>query len=99
MSNKFWKGMLVGALAGGAITLFDRDTRIAMKENCQKAAKVIKNPKETASKIWTTVEQISEDIAYITDKVEELRDATPQVKKYFNKNEKEEFEQEEEWEL
>ncbi|MDP4085548.1 MAG: YtxH domain-containing protein [Bacillota bacterium] len=98
MSNKFWKGMFFGALAGGALTLFNRETRIVMKENCQKASKLIKNPKETASKIWDTVESISEDISYITEKVEVLRETTPQVTKYFKKNKEEDIDQEE-WEL
>jgi gas vesicle protein len=94
MSNlkKFWKGMLWGALAGGAITLLDKDTRDAMKENCQKATKsvshLIKNPgeftnqvKETAIKLKTTVEEIGEDISFIASKVEELKETTPQVTK------------------
>jgi gas vesicle protein len=92
MSNlkKFWKGMLWGALAGGAISLLDKETRAAMKENCQKCAKsashLIKNPgeftdqvKETANKLKTTVEEIGEDISFIASKVEELRETTPQV--------------------
>jgi gas vesicle protein len=91
-SNKFWKGMLWGALAGGAISLLDRQTRQAMKENCRKAADnvmyVIKNPgeitdqvKESALKIKTTVEEVGEDLSYIAGKVEELRETTPQVAK------------------
>lgn len=91
-SNKFWKGMLWGALAGGAISLLDRQTRQAMKENLQKTADnvmyVIKNPgeitdqvKEKALKFKTTVEEVGEDLSYIADKVEELRETTPQVAK------------------
>jgi gas vesicle protein len=92
MSNmkKFWKGMLWGALAGGAISLLDKETRAAMKENGQKCAKsvshLIKNPgeftdqvKETAMKWKTTVEEIGEDISFIASKVEELKETTPQV--------------------
>lgn len=100
-SKKFWKGMLWGALAGGAISLLDKQTRIAMKDNCVKAAKsvsyVIKNPeeisnqiKEKALKIKTTVEEVSEDISYIAGKVEELRETTPQVAKML-KDTKESF--------
>ena len=92
MSNlkKFWKGMFFGALAGGAISLLDKETRTAMKVNCQKASKsvshLIKNPgeftdqvKETAIKWKTTVEEIGEDISFIASKVEELRETTPQI--------------------
>jgi gas vesicle protein len=90
--RKLWKGMLWGALAGGAVSLLDKETRLAVKESCQKAAKsityVVKNPeeitqqvKEKALQFKTTVEEIGEDISYIADKVEELRETTPQVTK------------------
>ncbi len=88
--NQFWKGMLLGAIAGGAISLLDKQTREAMKENIQKTsskvAYIVRNPheitdkvKETTEKIRTTFEQVSEDVSYITDKVDELRELTPQV--------------------
>ncbi|XJZ27890.1 YtxH domain-containing protein [Bacillota bacterium Lsc_1132] len=91
-SNKFWKGMFVGALVGGALSLLDKETRAAMKENWQKAAHgaavVVKNPKkvtnqikETVQKVRTTVEQVGEDLAFIAEKVEELKETTPQVTK------------------
>ncbi|MEH7307993.1 YtxH domain-containing protein [Neobacillus drentensis] len=88
--NQFWRGMILGAIAGGAISLLDKHTRERMKENVQntttKVSYVFRNPgeitdkvKETAEKLKTTVKQVSEDISYITDKVEELRELTPQV--------------------
>lgn len=91
-ANKFWKGMLWGAIAGGAISLLDKQTRTIMKENCAKAAKnvsyAIKNPdeisnqlKEKALRFKAAVEEVSEDISYISSKVEEIRDTTPQVAK------------------
>lgn len=89
-SNKFWKGVMIGALAGGAVTLFDRKTRASMKECSVKAVhqleEIVKNPrristavKETAQKVKTTVEQVGEDLSFISEKVEELRETTPQV--------------------
>jgi gas vesicle protein len=88
--NQFWRGMLLGAIAGGAISLLDKQTRHAMKENVQKTTTkvtyIFRNPgeisekvKETAENFKATVKQVSEDISYITDKVEELREITPQV--------------------
>ncbi|MDR6999128.1 YtxH domain-containing protein [Neobacillus niacini] len=85
--NQFWKGMLYGALAGGAISLLDKDTREVMKENILNVSKkglyIVKHPqevaeqiKETAIRIKETVEDVSEDISYITEKVEELRELT-----------------------
>jgi methyl-accepting chemotaxis protein len=89
--NLFLKGLFYGALAGGALSLFDKKTRQDMKMNVQKAYEqvsyVVRHPgeftenvKETAEKIRNTVEQVSEDISYITGKVDELRELTPQVK-------------------
>lgn len=88
--NQFWKGMLIGAIAGGAISLLDKQTRLAMKENVQKTSskvsEVLCNPgkitdkvKETAAKIKTTAQQVTEDISYISNKVGEIRELTPQV--------------------
>ncbi|MGX6444747.1 YtxH domain-containing protein [Neobacillus sp. K501] len=89
--NKFWKGMLYGAIAGGALSLFDKNTRQMMKKNVskvyQQVSYVVKHPseisdqvKETAVKLKTTFEQVSDDIYYITGKVDELRELTPKVK-------------------
>jgi gas vesicle protein len=89
-TNKFWKGILFGALAGGALSLLDKQTRIAMNANCRKASSsisyMIKHPKEVteqvievANKIRVTVEDVSEDIHYLTEKIEEIREVTPQV--------------------
>ncbi|KLT15382.1 hypothetical protein AA980_24245 [Neobacillus vireti] len=88
--NQFWRGMLIGAIAGGAISLLDKQTRLAMKENVQKTSskvsEVLCNPreiidkaKETAANIKTTAQQVKEDISYITTKVDEIRELTPQV--------------------
>ena len=88
--NQFWKGMLFGAIAGGAISLFDKDTRQIMKEHvgrvANKTSYIVRNPKETAMqvkdtalKIKATIEDVSEDFSYIQDKVDELRELTPQV--------------------
>jgi gas vesicle protein len=89
--NKLWKGMLFGALAGGAVSLFDRDTRQAVTSSCKKGAQTatyyIKHPneavtqvKETTQKIRTTIEQVSEDVSFISGQVEELKGLTPAVK-------------------
>jgi gas vesicle protein len=113
MSNKFWKGMLWGALVGGAVSLFDKDTRHVMKGHCQKVSEMIKNPgqtydqvKEAAIKIKTVVEQVNEDLSYISEKVEELRETTPQVanilketKEAFSKKEEEIELDQEDWAL
>ncbi|MCM3764995.1 YtxH domain-containing protein [Neobacillus niacini] len=88
--NQFWKGMLFGALAGGAVTLLDKETREAMKEHVKRVSgvvsEVVRHPGEmaekvkgTATKLKTTFEQVGEDISFIVEKVDELRELTPKV--------------------
>lgn len=90
MGNKFWKGVLLGALAGGALTLFDRETREAVASGCRRTGKkvcyYVKHPDEAArmvsestKKIRSTIAEVEEDISFITEKVEELRELTPQM--------------------
>jgi gas vesicle protein len=89
-SKKFWMGMVLGAMAGGAVTLLEKSTRQAVKDDFSKVSSgvmyVVKNPnefiedlRETANKVRTTVEQVTEDVAFITEKVEEIKDVPPQV--------------------
>ncbi|WP_180955558.1 YtxH domain-containing protein [Bacillus sp. V33-4] len=89
-SNRFWKGMLYGALAGGAISLFNRRTRNALMSDCRSAiggvANMVTHPgaaasqiREVTSRLRSTVEEISNDVAFIGAKVEEMREITPQV--------------------
>jgi hypothetical protein len=88
--NQFWKGMLLGAVAGGALSLLDKGTRQEMKVKVQtvsgKVSYIVRNPKEISKKISGTVgrikstyELVSEDISYIMEKVDEIRELTPQV--------------------
>src|SRR3954452_23672934 len=88
--NQFWKGMLFGALAGGVISLLDKETREAMKANVlnisNQTAYIVKHPREIAQqvkdsaiRIKETIEEISEDVSYISGKVDELRELTPKV--------------------
>jgi type I site-specific restriction endonuclease len=89
--NLFLKGLLYGALTGGALSLLDKKTRQEMKVNVKKAyeqvsyvvrhpGEISENVKETAEKIRNSIEQVSEDISYITGKVDEPRELTPQIK-------------------
>jgi gas vesicle protein len=89
-SSKFWKGVLLGAVAGGALSLFDRQTRTTVLGNCRRTKETItyyaKHPDEAAQavtesarKIRSTIEEMGEDISFITEKVEELKELTPQM--------------------
>jgi gas vesicle protein len=89
-TNKFWTGVIAGAVAGGLISLLDRDTRQAVGEKTGKAAKnisyVLTHPKEIATNlkektmaIKNTALQISDEITYIVQKIDEVRELTPEV--------------------
>ena len=88
--SKFWKGVLFGAIAGGAISLLDRDTRKSVIEGCQKTTGKItyyaKHPQEAANqlkestrKIRNTIEEVGEEVAFIAERIDELKEMTPQV--------------------
>lgn len=83
----FWKGVFLGAIAGGALSLFDKDTRQAVAANCKKTtgeiSHYIKHPneaisqvKELTSKVKSTIEQVTSDVSFIASKVDELKEGT-----------------------
>ncbi|MEH7346299.1 YtxH domain-containing protein [Bacillus sp. JJ1532] len=86
----FWKGVLYGALAGGALSLLDRSTRESVTANCKKATKevsyYVKNPgqaiseiKDMTNQIQSTFEQVSSEVSFIMEKVDELKESTTDV--------------------
>lgn len=89
-SSKFMKGIMLGAIVGGMLSLLDKNTRQSVFQNCRerkdKIVHLMKNPnivveqvKETTGKMKTTFEQVNEDVTFITEKVKELKEVTPQV--------------------
>ncbi|WP_163100732.1 YtxH domain-containing protein [Peribacillus alkalitolerans] len=88
--NRLLQGIMLGALAGAAMSLMSRDTRSSVvsgtKQYSKELQSFIKNPndffdrlKETSGRIRKTVQQISDDVAFISQKVEEIKDVPPQV--------------------
>ncbi|WP_428910982.1 YtxH domain-containing protein [Niallia sp. Krafla_26] len=88
--SKFWKGVVLGAIAGGAISLFDRETRKNVIDYCQKTTGKVtyyaKHPQEAANqlkestrKIRRTIEDVSEEVSFIAEKIDELKETTPKV--------------------
>jgi gas vesicle protein len=88
--NRLMQGILLGALAGAAMSLMSRDTRSSVVTSTKQCSKdlqaFIKNPndffdrmKETSGRIRKTIQQISDDVAFISQKVEEMKDVPPQV--------------------
>lgn len=90
--NKLLTGILVGALVGAAVSLFDKQTRqdvIAssqkvsskMKEYIEQPSTFTKEVKQKIDDVKDTVHEVSEDLAFLNDKVNELKETTPQVVK------------------
>lgn len=89
--NKFGSYIIFGALLGGIVSLFDRETRDEVVRKSNKTITSIRyykdNPTVLKSKMQNKVEhyqsiyeQISDDASYIKEKVDELKQLSPQVK-------------------
>lgn len=89
--SKFVKGVICGALVGGALTMFDKKTRnaVAVKSrtignqiqyystNRQELKKILE---DQITKWKSFYDQLSSDATYISQKVNEVKEITPQVK-------------------
>ncbi|MBO0587925.1 YtxH domain-containing protein [Sporosarcina sp. E16_8] len=90
-NSKFGTFIIVGALTGAVVSMFDRSTRkhiVKKSNNCITGMKFyMKNPdvlkwklEEKKDKYRSVYVQLSGDISYIKAQVEELKTLTPQVK-------------------
>ncbi|MGG2090382.1 YtxH domain-containing protein [Priestia aryabhattai] len=93
--NKLVEGIVIGAIIGGAVSLFDKETRSSViqgsKKLKDKTKTLIQQPelvtdtvKEKYETIRTTIEQVSEDVSFVAGKVEKLKETTPQVMEIVN---------------
>ena len=93
--NKLVEGIVIGAIIGGAVSLFDKETRSSViqgsKKLKDKTTTLIQHPelvtdtvKEKYETIRTTIEQVSEDVSFLAGKVEKLKETTPQVMEIVN---------------
>ncbi|GAB1809768.1 YtxH domain-containing protein [Priestia megaterium] len=93
--NKLVEGIVIGAIIGGAVSLFDKETRSSViqgsKKLKDKTTTLIQHPelvtdtvKEKYEIIRTTIEQVSEDVSFVAGKVEKLKETTPQVMEIVN---------------
>jgi gas vesicle protein len=89
--GKLVKGIVVGAIAGAGMSMFDRATRENVKFHLRTVSSDIKyystNRKdlklklqEKADKLQSVYTQFSQDAQYLTTKVEELKTLSPQVR-------------------
>jgi gas vesicle protein len=88
--NKLLTGMLVGALVGAAVSLLDNRTRQDVVQSGKNVSSKIKgyieqpttftnDVKQKMDNVIDTVQEVSEDISFINEKVKELKETTPQV--------------------
>ncbi|MDM8147010.1 YtxH domain-containing protein [Priestia megaterium] len=93
--NKLVEGIVIGAIIGGVVSLFDKETRSSViqgsKKLKDKTTTLIQHPelvtdtvKEKYETIRTTIEQVSEDVSFVAGKVEKLKETTPQVMEIVN---------------
>ena len=93
--NKMVEGMLIGAVIGAAVSLFDKETRdIAIRNGkvlTSKTIDIIKNPEVVTGKIRdnirmvrTTIDEVTEDIQFLATKVHELNEKTPEMIEMIN---------------
>lgn len=90
-NSKFGRFIILGAILGGAVSMFDKSTRqhVVKKTNdmTSQVSYYSKNPdvlkqklQQQKDKYLSIYEQFSGDAAYIKSQVEELKTLTPQVK-------------------
>lgn len=89
--SKFVKGVICGALVGGALTMFDKKTRNAVVYKSRTIGNQIQYYSTNRQELKTILEdqiskwksfydQLSSDATYISQKVNEVKEITPQVK-------------------
>lgn len=89
--NKLGKGILYGALIGGAVTMLDRKTRDAVINKSRYVRNEIQYYSKNREELKTTIEsqvekwkafyeQFASDATYLSQKVNEVKEITPQVK-------------------
>ncbi len=89
--TKFFKGIMYGAILGGALTLLDRKTRDGVMNKSRVIRNEISYYNQNRDELKTTIEeqvnkwknvyeQFSSDAKYLSNKVNEVKEITPQVK-------------------
>lgn len=88
--NKLLTGILVGALVGAAVSLLDKHTRedvmktgnnlsLKMKGYIEKPTSFTDDVKQQIDGVKDTVQEVSEDLSFMNDKVKVLKETTPEV--------------------
>ncbi|TQR19327.1 YtxH domain-containing protein [Psychrobacillus vulpis] len=89
--SKLLKGIVYGALVGGALTMMDRKTRDSVASKTRYVGNQIQYYCKNRQELKTTIEeqvtkwkslydQFASDATYLSQKVNEVKEITPQVK-------------------
>ncbi|WP_085505487.1 hypothetical protein [Thalassobacillus devorans] len=95
--HKFWKGVMIGAVIGGAVTLLDKETREYVFNSTKQAGVSAKsytsNPSEAIRELRLKYNQLTnrvadgaKDILEVLNKVEELLDKVSEWEKEVEKD-------------
>ncbi|GGD04670.1 hypothetical protein GCM10007216_39110 [Thalassobacillus devorans] len=95
--HKFWKGVMIGAVIGGAVTLLDKETREYVFSSTKRAGVSVKsytsNPSEAIRELRLKYNQLTnrvadgaKDILEVLNKVEELLDKVSEWEKEVEKD-------------
>ncbi|WP_248562751.1 YtxH domain-containing protein [Niallia sp. NCCP-28] len=86
MHINIFQGVVLGSLVGASLSLLDKQTRRNSLQSMQKVKSSVTDLDQltssvttTSEKIKTTAEKVSEDVAFILEKVEELKQVTPAI--------------------
>ncbi|WP_028784889.1 YtxH domain-containing protein [Thalassobacillus devorans] len=95
--HKFWKGMIIGAVVGGAVTLLDKDTRNYVWNGTKQAGRSAKsytsNPSEAIRQLRLQYNHLTnrvadgaKDVLEVLNKVEALLDKVSEWEKEIEKD-------------
>jgi len=86
MHINIFQGAVLGSLIGVSLSLIDKQTRKNSLQNMKKIKSSVTDLDQltasvttTSEKLKTTAEKVSEDAAFILEKLEELKQVTPAV--------------------
>ncbi|WP_409297007.1 hypothetical protein V1498_03945 [Peribacillus sp. SCS-26] len=89
-NSKLFRGLMFGALAGGAVAMLDRTTRQNFLDGTGRSYRGVKSflsspmeglvrMGEFSSRLRSQIEEITDDINFISEKVDELKEVPLQV--------------------
>lgn len=83
-AHKFLKGIIYGAIMGGAVTLLDKDVRNQVftegKRWTNQVKNIVTNPQEKIEQIGNKISQVQQSFHQLTEDVQFLADKALEIK-------------------